>query len=98
VAAVPNNSAILLDVTRGTPNYTYQLWQSTTTSANQNNLVSAFYTAMENESTPGSGIVSAMQTWTDAQSGFPYWDHVCVSWNRSVPTIEVAQIAAVRFQ
>lgn len=95
-AAAPNNSFEFIDITRGSPNYTFQLWGATITSANQNNLVSTFYAALENESTPGSSVQS-IRSYTVAETGIPVWDHVCFSWNRSIPTVEIAQIAAVRF-
>lgn len=96
-AAAPttNHSQLFLDITKGTT-YTLTAWGPGSAAAGQTDVsASSFLLNMENEAAPATTTTAALGAL--AYSGNALFDSISIFWNRSVPTIEISDIAVCRF-
>jgi len=89
-------SQMYLDITKGSPNYTIQLWYNSTAGAAQTNITNtAFLTNMENQATP-TGMQPAGAK-SLAYIGAGLFDCLSIVNFKSWPNTEIDSLAVVRY-
>jgi hypothetical protein len=87
---------LYVDITKGSPNYTTQVFYSNTAGAAQVNITNAnFLTYMENQSTPTG--TTAANARTIAYTGAGLFDCLSIVNFKSWPNTEIDSLAVVRY-
>jgi len=86
---------LYIDITKGSPNYSFNIFYPSTAVQAQTNITSAaFLTNVESTGTPTQSTASGAKT--VAYSGNALFDHLSVVYTRFWPHLEIDGIAAVR--
>jgi hypothetical protein len=86
--------SILVDIIKGSPNYTASLWRPQVTPVDVTSYELA--TQMENENNPQPANVYESPV-NVAYSGSGLFDSVCIHWKYPSPYIEIADLTVVRY-
>lgn len=85
----------MVDITRGSPNYTVKVWRAGTDQYTTDRSFSTMLSWLEDETNAGSVLGSG--SFSVAYSGSGLLDSVAVRWGHTYPVCEISALAVARF-